>query len=267
MAATSPVRAPVLPAIAADGSVLIQRRPPAQETGLRSAPIPATSSSTEADKTLAELTAGACARLQESMGRVIRQAEHILCSAKLPLHEDERASLAAISDTAYRALRVAASLQYCAAVTESADWTLVDCNELVCRICVSLGDVIEETGANVTWTDLPRVRSIAPVLAIVFRELIVNAINYRSASLPDVRIAAEHSGGSWLISFDDNSIGIDPAHRERVFEPFYTVAPQAWRPGLGLTVARMAVGRLGGTIRTEPSQLGGCRFQFSLPIP
>jgi signal transduction histidine kinase len=103
------------------------------------------------------------------------------------------------------------------------------------------------------------------VLALVFRELIENAVNYRAADQLDLQIKARRRETSWLFSIDDNGIGIDPRHRESVFEPCFTVDPRSWRPGLGLVVARTAVAHLGGSIWVESSERGGCNFQCNLP--
>ena len=67
----------------------------------------------------------------------------------------------------------------------------------------------------------------------------------------------------------DSGPGIAPADRERIFEPFFRVR-RAGTPvpgsGLGLAVARRAVGQLGGRLWVEDNQDGtGARFCVELP--
>lgn len=72
------------------------------------------------------------------------------------------------------------------------------------------------------------------------------------------------------LSVRDHGIGIPPAKRERIFEPFYRVEQSRTKPGggtgLGLTLARAIVEAHHGKIWVEGSRDGGTVFQILLPL-
>lgn len=70
--------------------------------------------------------------------------------------------------------------------------------------------------------------------------------------------------GVTLVVADDGP-GIDPAARERIFEPFYTTRPGG--TGLGLAVVRTVVEAHGGMVDVATSATGGARFTLTLPRP
>jgi signal transduction histidine kinase len=71
-----------------------------------------------------------------------------------------------------------------------------------------------------------------------------------------------------LIRVSDNGTGIDPAYRERIFEPFWKL-PKAGTvagAGLGLTTAQELLKALGGDLSLEHSDESGSRFTIRLPV-
>ena len=54
----------------------------------------------------------------------------------------------------------------------------------------------------------------------------------------------------------DDGSGIDPADRERVFEPFFTATRASGGTGLGLPIARSLLAAFGGRLVLEPSERG-----------
>jgi len=82
-----------------------------------------------------------------------------------------------------------------------------------------------------------------------------------------IRVSASVENGQSLYCVEDNGMGIDPKYQKRVFEIFYRLAPGdlAGGEGLGLTIVRRIVDRLGGRVWVE-SEIGkGSKFFVSLP--
>ena len=67
------------------------------------------------------------------------------------------------------------------------------------------------------------------------------------------------------ISVADTGIGIDRAHMDRIFEPFWQVRRGAGGTGLGLPVTRQLAQRLGGDIEVESTLGEGTTFTLTLP--
>jgi two-component system sensor histidine kinase KdpD len=115
---------------------------------------------------------------------------------------------------------------------------------------------------------VPEVRADAAQLERAFANLLENARRY-SDGLP-VSVHARRSGARVVVSVVDQGPGIEPAERERIFEPFYRGRRAAGEPwtgsGLGLAIAKGFVEANGGTIAVESLPGQGTSFVISLPI-
>jgi len=79
-----------------------------------------------------------------------------------------------------------------------------------------------------------------------------------------IGVAQGDDGGS-VLEFTDTGSGMGEEVLARVFEPFFTTKPAGEGTGLGLSVIRDLVTRVGGTISAH-SQLGvGTTFKVALP--
>jgi len=65
------------------------------------------------------------------------------------------------------------------------------------------------------------------------------------------------------VAVRDDGAGIDPAHHERVFRPYFTTKKQG--TGLGLFVTRKIVGEHGGSVAFESEPGKGTTFRVRLP--
>jgi two-component system, NtrC family, sensor kinase len=63
----------------------------------------------------------------------------------------------------------------------------------------------------------------------------------------------------------DNGPGIPPENLERIFEPFFTTKPPGEGTGLGLSVSRGIIEKLGGRIEVESKLGAGAIFKVILP--
>ena len=101
----------------------------------------------------------------------------------------------------------------------------------------------------------------------VLDNLMNNAMRYSESTL---RIGLDLQGSQAILCVEDDGPGIEPAEREKVFEPFVRLDPSRDRAtggcGLGLAIVRSIAQAMGGSVRCEASELGGARFVFSWPI-
>jgi signal transduction histidine kinase len=105
------------------------------------------------------------------------------------------------------------------------------------------------------------------------RQLVANLLDNASRHSPtggSVSITAGRDHDRWVLEVQDQGPGIAPADRERVFEPFGTLAAAdgGGGTGLGLAIARWVTDLHGGSIAfvdPEPGQTGA-RVRVSLPL-
>ncbi len=133
----------------------------------------------------------------------------------------------------------------------------------------ALGTRTEEVNARVEKDTLPVVAGDPTLLTQLYQNLIENALKYTAVKSPLVQLTAEKSGRFWTLGVLDNGIGVEPKFAELIFEPFRRLhGPAEFQgSGIGLTICRKNVERMGGKIWVE-SELGkGSHFKFTLPPP
>ena len=100
-------------------------------------------------------------------------------------------------------------------------------------------------------------------------QILVNLINNVEKYAAEGRVLSIHSRQSpdqITITISDQGPGISLADRERVFQPFYRVAPPleaAAGAGIGLSISRSLARLHGGDIELSPSERGAC-FQVTI---
>jgi signal transduction histidine kinase len=103
----------------------------------------------------------------------------------------------------------------------------------------------------------------AELLERVFYNLLLNAAQ---ASPPGgaVTLKTRAAGTNAEISVIDRGSGIDPAHRDSIFNPFFTTKPAG--VGLGLAIVSKIVDEHGGNISVESEPGKGSVFLVTLPM-
>lgn len=143
----------------------------------------------------------------------------------------------------------------------------IESSAILEKAVANLSGVIEESGAKIRANGLPRVRVEEIHLLQLFQNLIGNAIKYRSEQPPVVDISSARDGSYWIVSVQDNGIGISPKYSEQIFGVFKRLHSRSEYPGtgIGLSICQKVVDRYGGRIWVE-SELGkGSTFSFTLP--
>lgn len=132
----------------------------------------------------------------------------------------------------------------------------------------NLATSIGEAGAEVSRGSLPTVKGIPAQIALVFQNLVANAIKFRHGDRPvRIHVAAEPRGGEWEFRVEDNGIGIESQYFERIFVIFQRLHTRREYPGtgIGLALCKRIVERHGGRIWLESTPGQGTTFRFTLP--
>ncbi len=145
--------------------------------------------------------------------------------------------------------------------------SLQACLELAER---NLAERIDETGADVEVIgDLPTVNGDRALLISLLQNLFGNAIKFHSDAPPLVRLSASHQHGDWVMTVEDNGIGIEPRFAEKIFVIFQRLhGREAYGgTGIGLAICKKIVEFHGGSIWLDVDYHPGARFLFTLPAP
>jgi Na+/proline symporter/signal transduction histidine kinase len=158
-------------------------------------------------------------------------------------------------------------LAYARIGTRGKPFATVDSDKVARAGAANLQAAIEESGAQIIYESLPTLQADATQLAQLFQNLIGNAIKFRQAAPPVVRVSAKRQDGDWFFSVEDNGIGIDAQYFEHVFRLFQRLHTRTAYPGtgIGLALCKKIVERHGGHIWVESKVGQGSTFHFTIP--
>ena len=139
--------------------------------------------------------------------------------------------------------------------------------------CSTLEKRIAQSSAKIDIGPMPEILGEVTQLTQLFQNLIDNGIKYCESKAPHISINSEETADQWLISVNDNGIGIAPEYRKQIFEIFKRLHRREEYPGtgIGLAICHRVVQRHGGTITIEDAvdsdgnPATGCRFILAFP--
>lgn len=127
---------------------------------------------------------------------------------------------------------------------------------------------IQASAAQVSFSALPRVQISELALTRVFRNVIQNAIQYRSLASPRIEVSWKRTHRWATIAFADNGIGIPASQHTHIFQRFRRLHGQDAIPGsgLGLALCQDLVRAVGGQmwVRSVPGE--GATFFVRLEL-
>jgi DNA-binding response OmpR family regulator len=136
-------------------------------------------------------------------------------------------------------------------------------------------DALDQLAADLTSSGatvevgrpLGRVLGHRAMLVQVVANLVSNSLKFVPKDrAPTIRLRAEHQSGLVRLWVEDNGIGIDSKHLERVFGVFERLHQTDVYPGtgIGLAIVRRGVERMGGHVGVQSALGEGSRFWAEL---
>jgi len=144
----------------------------------------------------------------------------------------------------------------------------VDMRALADKSLKDLERLIAVAGADVTVGELPFVEGDATLMAVVWTNLLDNALRYRRDGVaPAVAVSGYEAEGKCVYAVADNGPGLDPWKAEQVFDILYRLRANGGTrtPGVGLANAKKAVMAHDGRIWYESEMGHGTTFFFEIP--
>lgn len=176
--------------------------------------------------------------------------------------------LAVAADGALRLKRLLDDLlAYSRVSTDKSTVGKVDVAEAVDETLHNLKAVVLETRAEVTHDELPTLTASATQLMQLFQNLVGNAIRYRSEEAPRIHISSRELNDAWEFQVQDDGLGIDVKHFDRIFQIFQRLhaEQEISGAGVGLSICKRIIERHGGRIWVRSKCGEGSCFCFTLP--
>jgi C4-dicarboxylate-specific signal transduction histidine kinase len=144
-----------------------------------------------------------------------------------------------------------------------------DLNAAINEVTVLAWNAIMQNGVSVQTRlaeGLLPVHGDRVQLQQVVMNLVLNAVEAMGGSQTGTRellISTEQDHKFVLVAVRDSGPGIDAAHLERVFDPFYTTKSTGM--GMGLSICRSIIETHGGRLWATACRPHGALFQFTIP--
>jgi two-component system, LuxR family, sensor kinase FixL len=220
--------------------------------------------------TLGEMTTGLAHELNQPLTAIATyaQAAERLAGQGPAQHDEVVAALRQIAAQALRAGEIIKRLRSMVRNRETQE-DLLDLNSVVRELVVLAESDARSNNVRLELelaADLPPVLGDAIQLQQVMLNLLRNAIDAVCADATcerGIQLRTELVGQQIEVQVFDSGPGVDPAIRERLFEPFATTKPEG--TGLGLAISRSIIESHGGRLTWRANTPCGSCFYFTLP--
>ena len=147
-------------------------------------------------------------------------------------------------------------------------YELVDCEQMIEDLVHDLQDLVTRTNADIKYQTCTEMVADVALLRQLMQNLLTNAIKFRRPDTrPQIEIAAIEEPDRWLVTVQDNGIGIEEKNFEEIFGIFRRLhtRDEYVGTGLGLALCKQIVTLHGGEIWLTSEAGVGSTFYFTLP--
>jgi two-component system, LuxR family, sensor kinase FixL len=168
-------------------------------------------------------------------------------------------------------------LSFARIATQPVIFEKVDLNDLLKEVLIDLEVRVEKGNAVVHYSNLPSIDAEPSQLRQVFQNIISNALKFRKDGVPPlINIKSKRTEGASQngkvnefveISFEDNGIGFDEKHLDKIFNVFQRLEGRKFEgSGIGLAICRKIITYHGGEITARSTPGKGSVFIIKLPL-
>ena len=221
----------------------------------------------ESNDDLKQFAHAASHDLREPVRAIVSYATLLEMSLKGKLSDSEHEYISYLKEGGRRMYDMITGILEFSKVNSSQDISDLGLNHIFHQAVENIKLTITAKKALIDCPDLPVVRGSRTLLIQLFQNLISNGIKYNESEVPIIRISFQRQGDMYEFTVSDNGIGIDDKYKTDVFDMFTRLHNngQYQGTGIGLSICRKIVERMGGRIRNQPNASGGTDFIFTLP--
>lgn len=157
-------------------------------------------------------------------------------------------------------------LAYTRVETRAAEFQEISLNEIFQDSIELLQASIADSDAEVSRDELPVIKADPVQASQLLTNLIGNSIKY-NRNKPQVHISVSTDQKHWVVSVEDNGIGIEEKHYQQIFEVFRRLHRRGEFPGtgIGLAICGRIAKRHGWEIEVKSNPGQGSRFSIRIP--
>jgi len=221
--------------------------------------------------TMGELAASIAHEINQPLAAVVTNAQTCasLLSAQSPPWGEVKSAVSDIAEAGKRASDVIARIRLLLSKS-AAEPSALSVNEVI-------GDVIaltrDTTRSKRITLETRLTLDVPPVLAdrVQLQQVLVNLITNAADAMAEINdrprtvtISSSCDDGRQVeVAVADAGVGIDPRHRDRIFDAFFTTKGDGM--GMGLAICRGIVEAFGGRLWATANSDCGTTFRFALP--
>jgi signal transduction histidine kinase len=203
--------------------------------------------------------------LKNPLASVVGYSEILLDGIEYLPAETQKRYAEAIYESSNKMWNIIEELLLLASIRQTQDVQIerLDTAAIIDEVKRHIAYLIEKENATIEEpAEWPAARGHPPWVKEVWVNYLSNAIKY-GGSPPRVFIGAERQGDKVRFWVRDNGVGLAPEEKARLFLPFRQISTDG--QGLGLSLVRRIVEKLGGEVSVESAPGMGSTFSFTLP--
>lgn len=158
-------------------------------------------------------------------------------------------------------------LNYSQLQSKNLSLSQVDMATELLNVLENLALSINETGAKVSYDDLPKIQADKMQLYQLLQNLIGNALKFQKDKKPKIHVGFEEGKDDWVFSVKDNGIGMKAENSQKVFDVFQRLNNKEdyEGSGIGLSICQKIISNHEGNIWVESELNKGSTFFFGIP--
>jgi len=216
--------------------------------------------------------------IKEPLRKILMYTSHLSSSNPDLFSEKEQRNLTVINSSALRLNSLVDDLVTYAFSANKSETKSVDLNKILSEVLDDLELVINENRAEIISSNLPQIHGSKVQMRQLLSNLISNAIKYSRENVPpkitisaavhsDVDILLEE-GKFYVISIEDNGIGMEEAHLNKIFTIFQRLhmRNEYSGNGIGLAICKKIMENHHGKIDVQSVVGQGSVFKLYFPI-